>query len=49
LDERSFGCHHLPPLCLFWMVQVGKVDMAKFVKCKLKTLIECLHTLSNKK
>ncbi len=46
LDEGSFGCHHLPRLCLLSMVQVGKVDMAKFVTCELKTLIKRLHTLS---
>jgi len=45
-DKGSFGCHDLPPLCWLWMVQVGKVDMTKFTKCKLRTLIRCLHTLS---
>jgi len=45
-DKGSFECHHLPPLCLLWMVQVSKVDMAKCTKCKLKTSIECFCTLS---
>jgi hypothetical protein len=33
-------------LCLFSMVQVSKVDMAKFTKWRLRTLIGCLHTLN---
>ncbi len=45
-DKGSFGCHHLPPLCSLWMVQVGKVDTTKFAKCELKIVIMCLHTLS---
>jgi hypothetical protein len=37
MDEGSIGCHHWPRLYLFWMVQISKVDMAQFAKCKLKS------------
>jgi hypothetical protein len=31
--------HHQPTLHLLWVVQVGKVDMTKFTKCRLRVLL----------